>query len=242
MIFSLSTRLNSIQAVVFILASLVVGSAAFAKTEATKPKLSAIQRQARLRHAHELLGGHYSRSRAKHGEDIPKINGMIYRTALEKLPKKFKAQHQKIAQAIIDESLKYEFDPVFIVSVIDGESSWRPLKIGGVGEVGLMQIRPETAQWIAQRDSLAYGGPDDLKNPVINIRIGAAYFAYLRDHYDSNPRLYIAAYNMGQRNVASALERNILPKDYPLFVMKRYFQYYERYTEEMKAKQIRKNG
>lgn len=198
--------------------------------------LSRAQRDTRLKHARELLGSRYKGSLVKTTEDIPKINGQVYRWTKEKLPKKYRSQYQKIAQAIIDESYKHGFDPVFLMSVIEGESSFDPRKKGTVGEIGLMQIRGSTGEWIATREGLKWKGEKSLYDPATNIKLGAAYLSYLRDHYDMHARLYLAAYNMGQGNVAHALEKKIWPKDYPIHVMKRYVAYYTTMAEALAEK------
>jgi soluble lytic murein transglycosylase len=188
--------------------------------------LSEEQREVRLAHAHELLGKYYAGSSARAGENVKKINSMIYRWTKERLPAKYRKNYQAIAQAIIDESLKYEFDPVFLMSIIQGESSFNPRQIGGVGEIGLMQIRPSTGQWMAELTKQEWHGKKTLFDPISNIKIGAAYLNYLRDKFDNHAQLYLAAYNMGQRKVASILEQNIWPKDYPVHIMKKYVEFY----------------
>ena len=45
---------------------------------------------------------------------------------------------------------------------------------------------------------------------------------------DNHARLYLAAYNMGSRRVATVLERRIWPKDYPIHVMRNYVEFYAR--------------
>ncbi len=197
--------------------------------------ISTAERDSRLAHAHELLGKYYKHSVVVSGEKIQKVNGMIYRWTRESLPKAYRDQYQAIAQAIIDESLRNDFDPVFVASVIVNESSFDPRKIGSVGEIGLMQLRPKTAQWIARYrklegleklSSLRGDGKDSLRNPLTNIKLGTAYLSYLRERFDSHARLYLAAYNMGQGNVQDALEHKIWPKDYARRVMKYYINYY----------------
>jgi len=188
--------------------------------------VSKVQREMRLAHAQELLGKYYTRSVVKSGEKIRKVNSKIYRYAREHLPKKFRKQYKKIAQTIIDESLKNEFDPVFLVSVITGESSFNPERRGSLDEIGLMQIRPGTAEWIAKKYGLPYNGEKTLLDPIQNIKIGAAYLHYLREKFDSHAQLYLAAYNMGIRNVGEALDKNVWPKDYPIHVMRRYVDFY----------------
>ncbi len=184
------------------------------------------QKRLRIDHAQELLGRHYSRSQAKYGENVKKINSQIYRWTKNRLPKSYRYQHAKIAQTIIDESLKYGFDPVFLLSVIQSESRFNPEAKGRHGEVGLMQILPPTGKWIAEKSGQQWKGTSSLKDNIANIRLGAAYFAFLRDRFDMHARLYIAAYNMGQRNVDLALGKKIWPKDYPGVVMRNYIEFY----------------
>lgn len=188
--------------------------------------LSAKQRQVRLTHAKELLGSRYKKSSVRKGESVKKINSLVYSNVKERLSKTYQPKRQKIAQAIIDEALKYRFDPIFLLSVIQSESSFRPRLLGSYGEIGLMQIKPSTAEWIAKKMNLKYKDADDLYDPVKNIQLGAAFLSYLRDRFDSHAQLYLSAYNMGQRNVDIALEKNVWPKDYVERVMRQYVDFY----------------
>ena len=52
------------------------------------------------------------------------------------------------------------------------ESGYDPKAIGTVGEIGLMQVRPETAAMLGFA-----GNNDDLAVPEANIRVGVAYLA-----------------------------------------------------------------
>ena len=52
------------------------------------------------------------------------------------------------------------------------ESGYDPTRIGGVGEIGLMQIRPGTAAMLGFS-----GSAKDLMNPAINIHFGVTYLA-----------------------------------------------------------------
>lgn len=219
----------AIVGILFLVSSASSASSAAEPTTDHRPtsQLSDRQRKFRLHHAHELLGRYYKKSSVTVGESIPKINSAVYHWTKDHLPAKFKSQSSKIAQTIIDESTKQQFDPVFLMSVIEGESSWRPEKVGGVGEIGLMQLRPGTGKWMAQRAGVKWHGRKTLFDPCANIKIGAAYLNYLRDRFDDHARLYLAAYNMGQSNVDSALDRKIWPKDYPIHIMKHYVSFYE---------------
>lgn len=52
------------------------------------------------------------------------------------------------------------------------ESGYDPSAIGGVGEIGLMQVRPETAAMLGFT-----GSPGELAKPDVNIRYGVTYLA-----------------------------------------------------------------
>lgn len=190
-------------------------------------KLSKLQQELRIEHSKELLGGSYGKSVVQFGESITKINLDIYKITKDRLPKAHKKDHQRVAQAIIDHALQHGFDPVFLVAVISGESSFHPRAVGGVGEIGLMQIRESTARWISELKGISYQSEKDLYDPVKNIEIGSAYLAYLRDLFDNHAQLYLAAYNMGQGRTAKLVEKKVYPKDYPLHVMSRYIEIYE---------------
>jgi soluble lytic murein transglycosylase len=198
----------------------------FCSTAFGEAKLSTAQRVQRLSHAHELLGKYYKHSAVRAGERVHKIKSSIYHWTKERLPKAYRKKYQAVAQTVIDEANKYGFDPVFLMSVIQSESSFNPTQIGGVGEIGLMQIRPQTGKWMAEMMGMPWKGDATLMDPVTNIKIGAAYLSYLRDRFDMHARLYLAAYNMGSRRVATVLERRIWPKDYPIQVMRNYVEFY----------------
>lgn len=230
-------RLNLI--LVFMFSSLVALPAS-ANIKAIKDKTrrkpaGVIQREARLDHARELLGKYYSTSVVRSGEQVKKINARVYEWTKTRLPKKFVAKHEALAQAIIDESQRYGFDPVFVMSVIQGESSFNPAMRGKLDEIGLMQIRPATGEWIAKMYGITYKGEKSLKDPIQNVRIGTAFLHHLREKFDSHAQLYLAAYNMGARNVNNALAEKIWPKDYPSHVMKYYVEFYSEIEAEAKA-------
>ena len=140
----------------------------------------------------------------------------------------------------MQESFRYGFDPIFLMAVIQNESSFQPGIVGTSGEVGLMQITPVTAEWIADKYGLAYKGRHYLFDPVNNIRIGAAYLSFLREKFDFNSRLYLSAYNMGISNVNRALDRDVLPQEYASRVLKRYVNFYREIKEHLPAAVVKK--
>jgi soluble lytic murein transglycosylase len=99
-----------------------------------------------------------------------------------------------------------DLDPALIAAVIHEESRFRD-QTSHVGARGLMQITPETADFIARRSGGVLFRQEDLATPQINIAYGAWYLRYLIDHYDGNETLAVAAYNAGLTNVNGWVER-----------------------------------
>lgn len=161
----------------------------------------------------------------------PSIRQKILLTVKKNLPQKHKYAAHSITSTIMLQANKYKLDPYIITAVIAGESSFNPHAIGSLGEVGLMQLRENTAKWICMKMGLAWHGKKSLKDPMTNIRIGTAYLSYLHDRLGSRGGyLYLAAYNMGFVSVSRNLAKNVHPKKYSIHVMKRYITLNEKAT------------
>jgi soluble lytic murein transglycosylase len=93
-----------------------------------------------------------------------------------------------------------DLDPALIAAVIYEESRFRD-QTSYAGARGLMQITPETADFIARRSGGNGFVQEDLATPQINIAYGSYYLRYLIDHYEGDETLAIAAYNAGHTNV-----------------------------------------
>jgi soluble lytic murein transglycosylase len=106
-------------------------------------------------------------------------------------------QHDDI---IRQQAAAKHLDPALIAAVIYEESRFHD-QTSRAGARGLMQITPETADFIARRSGGYRFRQEDLATPQINIAYGAYYLRYLIDHYGGSETLAIAAYNAGQTNV-----------------------------------------
>ncbi|SFR13965.1 soluble lytic murein transglycosylase [Desulfoscipio geothermicus DSM 3669] len=109
---------------------------------------------------------------------------------------------------IFEYSAKASIDPFFMAAVIKAESSFDPDAVSPKDARGLMQIMPETGQWIAQQINLHPFHPDLLFDPETNIRLGAWYIANLEDEFAGNKIMVLAAYNGGRGNVRKWLKEN----------------------------------
>jgi soluble lytic murein transglycosylase len=189
------------------------------------------ERWTRLQHAKELLGNTYKKSVVRKGEKVDAIYDFILEKTSERLRPEWKQWATQIANTIISESRNNHFDPIFIMAVIEAESGFNPNAQSYRGAIGLMQVMPNTGEWLAKKMDIPWEGEKSLHDPITNIRIGSAYLAELRAKFEADGRLYLAAYNMGSANLRKAIGRQIRPKDYPVRVMTKYIQLYTDATE-----------
>jgi peptidoglycan lytic transglycosylase len=103
-------------------------------------------------------------------------------------------------QIVRGHAKNYDLDPALLAAVIYQESKFRADAKSNSGAIGLMQLRPETAEGIAIRTGGARFRVSDLYNPEINVRYGSWYLRHLLDKY-GDEKDALAAYNAGQRNV-----------------------------------------
>jgi soluble lytic murein transglycosylase len=94
----------------------------------------------------------------------------------------------------------YDLDPALVAAVIYQESKFHSDARSSSGAIGLMQLRPETAQGIATRTGGSAFRTADLLDPELNVRYGSWYLRHLFRKY-GHERLALAAYNAGQGNV-----------------------------------------
>jgi soluble lytic murein transglycosylase len=90
--------------------------------------------------------------------------------------------------------------PALIAGVIYAETKFDP-RTSPAGALGLMQILPQTAQYLAHQSGGTTFTTADLAEPAVNIAYGSYYLRYLLNHYHGNQVLAIAAYNAGLTNV-----------------------------------------
>lgn len=103
----------------------------------------------------------------------------------------------KHEELITSWSGRYGLDPALVAAIIYEESSFNDSSVSSAGAVGLMQLMPATAGWISVRNGGGAVGPEDLKDPELNISLGCLYLRYLLDRYNGSEAVALAAYNSG---------------------------------------------
>ena len=88
--------------------------------------------------------------------------------------------------AIRAESARNGLDPALVAAVINTESGFVPDSRSNEGAVGLMQLVPDTAEFVARLPDRPSPAPDRLEVPEVNIAYGARYLRYLLDRHQGS--------------------------------------------------------
>lgn len=134
------------------------------------------------------------------------LGAMVYKVALPKyLPLAYETEIAAFSEA-------HGLDKDFVLAVIYTESKFQKDAVSGAGAVGLMQIIPETGEWVQGHLGLS-AETLDLTDPAQNINIGCWYLQWLMEKFDNNYTLVLAGYNAGHNKVAQWLENDEYSQD-----------------------------
>lgn len=131
---------------------------------------------------------------------------------------------------------KYNLEPSLVYAVIKCESDFDAKAVSKSGALGLMQILPSTAKWIAGELTQDYS-KDEMFNPKTNIEFGCYYLNYLQSKFEDLD-IIICAYNAGEGKVQDWIENGKLNAeriDYPetSTYLKRVKKYYRVYKNKL---------
>jgi soluble lytic murein transglycosylase len=131
------------------------------------------------------------------------------------------------ATIIRQQAADKHLDPALIAAVIYSETRFDP-RTSSTGALGLMQIEPATAKFLAHRSGGTNFSVADLSTPQVNIAYGSYYLRYLMNEYGGNKIMALAAYNGGETNVdawvasARRRRRTFTVADIPLYQTRDY--------------------
>ncbi len=118
---------------------------------------------------------------------------------------------------LVPEAQQAGIYPAWAYGILRAESAWMNDARSGANARGLMQLLPSTAELVAKRNGLNWGGAETLYDPTVNIALGTRYLAQMAARFNGSPWLASAAYNAGPNRVEQWLAaRGTLPPD--LFV------------------------
>jgi soluble lytic murein transglycosylase-like protein len=129
---------------------------------------------------------------------------------------------EDLAHLIVAEARRRGLDPGLVLAVIAVESRYYTYAVSPVGAIGLMQVMPATGEELAEREGIAWLGPQTLFDPFVNVRLGVAYLSELSQRYGSLA-IALAAYNWGPGHIDGRLRRGTpMPEEYPRLVFEAY--------------------
>lgn len=103
---------------------------------------------------------------------------------------------------IVDKYAKqYNMDASLAAGIILTESGFAPKAKSHRGAIGLMQIMPETGEWIARSINDKNYSTAKLYDPETNIHYGMWYLSFLMKEFNNNEILVAAAYNAGHGQI-----------------------------------------
>jgi soluble lytic murein transglycosylase len=106
-------------------------------------------------------------------------------------------QYQGIIRA---QAAEKHLDPALVAAVIYAETKF-DARTSAAGAEGLMQIEPQTAEYLARVSGGYQFTVSDLWKPTVNIAYGSYYLRFLIDQFHGSVPLALAAYNAGAGNV-----------------------------------------
>lgn len=113
---------------------------------------------------------------------------------------------EHVAQAIAEESAAAGLDPMLVMAVIEVESEFQQEATSVVGARGLMQVRPATLMWVAQREGVKLSRAELEADPSLNVRLGVRYLKYLKELFRGRLDLTLMAYNAGPNRLKAGLK------------------------------------
>jgi soluble lytic murein transglycosylase len=111
-------------------------------------------------------------------------------------------------------------DEALVFGLVRQESRFRADAVSSAGAVGLMQLMPPTARWVARQLGRADYRPSQIGDVATNATFGTFYFKYWLERFDNLPLLAVAGYNAGPGRAqawrgARALEGAIYAESIP---------------------------
>jgi soluble lytic murein transglycosylase len=114
----------------------------------------------------------------------------------------------QLARAVTEEAKSAGYDPLLILALIDVESDFQEGAVSNKGARGLMQIKPSTLYFLAQKEGLRLSREEVEMDPALCVRLG---IRYLRELHKTFGHLDIAlmAYNAGPARIRQALKEGV---------------------------------
>ncbi|WP_163854762.1 lytic transglycosylase domain-containing protein [Paenibacillus elgii] len=111
-------------------------------------------------------------------------------------------------QEIRQNAAKYDLDPFLVAAVIRVESNYLTETESKKGAYGMMQLMPDTANWIIDKARFSEEFRNRLNDPAVSIELGSWYLNWLSKQFNGNRIAVLAGYNAGHGKVSRWLQEN----------------------------------
>ncbi len=126
---------------------------------------------------------------------------------------------EMLAELINKECKRYNLNPYLVLAIIKVESSFNPMAVSPKGAVGLMQVMPETAIYLASKKGMKIDDKSIIADPLINVQLGIYYFYNLLKRYNKLESA-LFAYNYGPGKFETIISREDSEIELPEYVDK----------------------
>lgn len=140
---------------------------------------------------------------------------LLARAAMDHFPALARIYYPYRFRDVIEKNAElHGIDPLLVAAVIRVESRFHPEAESEKGALGLMQIMPSTAEWIAEQVGVDGFTTGMLLDPETNIRFGCWYLASLSKEFNGRLPVVIASYNGGRGHVSRWLAEGTWSGEY----------------------------
>ena len=116
---------------------------------------------------------------------------------------------QPYREIVVHYSETYDIDPLLVYALMRRESRYQEYVESSAGALGLMQLLPDTAAWLAEKEGLDSFYEGALKTPEVNIQLGCFYLSWLKGEFLDRLPVVLAAYNAGHGRVEKWLAEGV---------------------------------
>lgn len=128
----------------------------------------------------------------------------------------------RLTRSIADESEKHSLDPLLVMAIIEVESRFDQKAVSPQGALGLMQVQPIVVAALVEEGKISPADKPqklNLKDPVVNVKVGASYLAHMKDLF-GDLKIALTAYNAGPTWVSKMIAaKQTLPLQYATKVL-----------------------
>lgn len=116
-----------------------------------------------------------------------------------RIARRYRVESSAVERVIALAEKHFPADPALLLAIVGVESSWRPWTVGGKGEVGLCQVRPD----------LHGASATELADPAINVRTAAKVLRHCLKRAGGDVAGAVARYN-GKGDAADEYSERVL--------------------------------